>query len=261
MGSKFFPSFVFRKSANAAQVCLAFMIMFIWGCAEVYNSAGTGNNEFYFINDKQETAIGKAIARDIIKNNKLIRDKKELSYVRKIGRNIVQASSRNYLNYNFYVLDNDGMEAFSLPGGFIFLSYGIIEKTTKDELAFAIGHEVGHICARHPIKLLQDSLGTNAVMKLASKGAEDSLLNKAVDIVYNTVSLGYSYKDELLADSLAVKYTYNAGYNPEAGVSLMKKLREDKKNGYTFIFLHSHPPINERIKNIKEEISVIKERR
>ncbi|OPX29464.1 MAG: hypothetical protein B1H08_03735 [Candidatus Omnitrophica bacterium 4484_171] len=253
MKNRLFSAAVFDKIRNLTRLCLVSMLVSIWGCATVYNPA-TERNEFYFINDRQEAAIGKSIANDIIKKNKLVKSRKELSYVRSIGKKIAQVCDRNYLSYHFYILDDSGMNAFSLPGGFVFLNRGIVEKTTEDELAFVIGHEIGHVCARHSVKRLQASLGAALVMGLVSKGIENDLLNRAVDIVYNVVSLGYSRKDELLADSLAVKYTYKAGYDPRAGISLMGKLEKDDKNQYTMIFLRSHPPVKDRINSIKEKI-------
>ena len=214
---------ILNKSGKLAALCFVFMLVFIWGCATVYNPA-TERNEIYFINDQEEVSIGKSIANDIIKKNKLINNKKELSYVRRVGKKIAQVCDRNYLNYHFYILDDNGMNAFSLPGGFVFLNRGIVEKTTEGELAFVIAHEVGHVCARHSVKRLQVALGASLIMGIVAKGVENDLLSRAVDVVYNVVSLGYSRKDEFLADSLAVKYTYKAGYDPHAGISLMSKL-------------------------------------
>ena len=256
MRIRLFSLVLLRKLKNLAVLCIVFILMSICGCATVYNPA-TDKNEVYFINDQQEIAIGRSIADSIIKKNKLIKNRKELSYVRRIGQRIAQVCDRNYLNYHFYIIDDKGMNAFSLPGGFIFLNQGIVEKTTEDELAFVIGHEIGHVCARHSVKRLQASLGASLIIGLVSKGIESDLLSRAVDIVYNVVSLGYSRKDEFLADSLAVKYTYKAGYDPHAGINLMKKLKKDEKNNYTMLFLRSHPPVKDRITNIEEKIKQI----
>ena len=253
MKNRLFFVAVFDKIRNLTRLCLVSMLVSIWGCATVYNPAAE-RNEIYFINDQEEVSIGKSIANDIIKKNKLINSRKELSYVRRVGKKIAQVCDRNYLNYHFYILDDNGMNAFSLPGGFVFLNRGIVEKTTEGELAFVIAHEVGHVCARHSVKRLQVALGASLIMGIVAKGVENDLLSRAVDVVYNVVSLGYSRKDEFLADSLAVKYTYKAGYDPHAGISLMSKLEKDDKNQYTVIFLRSHPPVKDRITNIKEKI-------
>jgi predicted Zn-dependent protease len=82
-------------------------------------------------------------------------------------------------------------------------------------------------------------------------------MGEAIDIVFNLVSLGYSRKDELLADKLAVKYTKKAGFNPYAMVAFFEKLKKEAESrgpNSKLIFLSSHPPIEERIKNIENEI-------
>ncbi len=253
-----FPLYSGKKILSSAVIISMFVL--VSGCAEFYSSTveSTDNNEAYLISGRQETAIGRAISNRIIKDNKLIKNKTELSYVRSIGKKIIEAYGRNYPDYHFYIIDNNGMNAFALPGGFIFLSEGIVKKTDKDELAFVLGHEIGHIYARHPIKCLESSLGVNKVLELAVKNPDKDLLDKAVDIIYNSISLGYSQDNELEADSLAAQYAYKAGYDPRAGIRLMKKLKKDEGNSYTEIFLRSHPDIEERINNINKQINKLK---
>ncbi len=237
---------------------LLVILLGFYGCVTVYNPA-TQKEEIYFVSDEEEIAMGKNLAQEIINNNKIIRDRNKLAYLVKVGEEIANVCDRNYLDYHFYILDKEGMNAFSLPGGYIFVNDGLLEKTTEGELAFVLAHEIGHICARHSVKRLQASLGASIVLSLALKGIDDFLIKRAIDIVYNVVSLGYARKDEFLADALAVKYTYKAGYNPLRGISLMEKLKKNAHNDYTLVFLRSHPPVDERIANIKRKIEGLKE--
>ncbi|MCM8774144.1 MAG: M48 family metalloprotease, partial [Candidatus Omnitrophica bacterium] len=94
----------------------------------------------------------------------------------------------------------------------------------------------------------------NLILAIALKDVQSDLVKKAIDVMYNVIFLGYSRQDEFLADSLAVKYTIKAGYNPRSGLSLMEKLKKESDSQYTLAFLSSHPPIEERKKNIEEKI-------
>jgi len=230
-----------------------FSLFFLCGCATVYNPA-TGREEVYFIDDAQEVSMGKAMASEIKKESKLIYTPKDINFINKIGAKIAKVSDRNYLNYEFYILDEEGMNAFTLPGGFIFLNKGLLDQANEDEVAFVIAHEIGHTAARHSVKRLQASLGVNFILSFALRSVESSSIESAIGIVYNVVSLGYSRQDELLADSLAVRYTKASGYNPKAGLTLMEKLSIDQNNDFSLTFLRSHPPAEQRAQNIRRQV-------
>lgn len=238
---------------------LFILIIFTVGCATVYNPA-TEREEVYFINDEQEVSIGANLAESIKKENELFRNPNYLSDLIRIGQKLVTVSDRDYLAFQFYIINDEEMNAFALPGGYIFVNKGLIDKTNEDELAFVLAHEIGHVAARHSVKRLQASLGFSLILSIALKDVKNSIITDAVDIVYNVVSLGYSRQDEFLADSLAVKYTKKAGFNPRAGVSLMEKLQAEAKGSHTLVFLSSHPPAAERIKNIEERIQKSEDR-
>jgi len=241
----------FNQFFSILQVIIA---IFLAGCVTVYNPA-TGKKEIYFITDNMEIMIGKNIATDILTKNKAVKDEELISYINELGRRIALVSDRNYLKYEFYILDNKEINAFALPGGFVFVNKGLIKKVDKEELAFVLGHEIGHICARHSIKRLQASLGISIILSLALKNPDYELTRRAINIIYEVISLGYSRKDELLADSLGVKYMKKAGFNPQKAISLLEKLKKEEKNDFTLIFLRSHPPIKERIKNIQKSVN------
>ncbi len=241
------------------RIYVVVVLVLLCGCATVYNPA-TQRKEFYFISDSSEISIGKNIARQVIKENHLVDDTTMVERVRRIGERIASVCDRNYLTYNFYVIDEKGINAFSLPGGYVFVNRGAVESLDDNELAFVLAHEIGHVCARHAVKRLQASLGAELVLSLALRDVNNIFIKDATNIIYNLVALGYSRQDEFLADSLAVKYTYRAGYNPEAGIRVMEKLKKDSSEKYTFVFLRSHPPVPERIKNIEEKIAALKGR-
>ncbi len=222
------------------------------GCVSIYNPA-TGKKEIYFISEASEINLGQNMARDILKQEPVVKDKKMNEYLDRVGEKIAKVSHRNNLNYQFSILDEEELNAFAVPGGFIFVNKGLIERLSEAELAFVLAHEVGHISARHSLKRLQSSLGLSLLIGLALQDPDYQSLNQAIKVVYNVVALGYSRKDELLADSLGVKYLDQAGYNPGAAVSLIKTLaKEGKRNN--FVFLSSHPSLPQRLENIEKEL-------
>lgn len=234
-----------------------FLLLLCMGCVTIYNSA-TGKKEVYFISEKTEIMIGRSMAQNILQSNKIITEKKLLIKLDDIGQRIGQLSDRPKLKYYFHVVDDESLNAFALPGGYVFVNKGLIDKVNDDELAFVLGHEIGHISARHSLKRLQASLGVSLLLNIALRNPDYVSINRAIGIVYNVVSLGYSRSDELLADSLGVKYIYRVGYDPKAAISLFNKMQKEEKGGRTLVFLSSHPNPETRIKNINSTLKNLK---
>lgn len=242
------------KSCFSKISLIFFVIISVFvGCVSVYNPA-TQKTEYYIIDEAAEVNLGKSLAKQITQEQKVWNNLSQKARLERIGKQIVKVSDRPEINYHFELIDQAGINAFALPGGYIYVHRGAMEACNDDELAFILAHEIGHVAARHSVKRLQASLGTNIVLSIISAKVNSDLTLQALDIVYNVVALGYSRKDELLADSLAVKYLLRSGYNPQAGISLMKKLASENKDDYTLAFLRSHPSIDQRIANIKEKI-------
>jgi len=236
-----------------------FPLFILSACVTVYNPA-TGKREIYFIDENTEILIGKNLASQILKEKKMCQDKELILYVNDIGQKVAHASQRNYLKYHFYILEDKEINAFALPGGFIFVNKGLVDIANKDEIAFCLGHEVAHICARHPVKRLQVSLGVELLLNIALRKPKYTDLRKGLSIIYKIIALGYSRQDEFLADSLGVYYAYKAGFNPYGALTLLEKLKKQEKTS-PIVFLSSHPPLEERIKKVKERIKTITERK
>jgi len=223
----------------------------------MYNPA-TQKKESYFISEAQEVAIGKNLYQEIIQKNKITTNKELINYVKDMGQKIAQASHRNYLNYNFSILDDKEINAFALPGGYIFINKGLIDKMDEDELSFVLAHEIGHICARHSLKRLQSSFFMSLITSLASSHPDYGVVRAGVNAVYNVAALGYSRSDELLADSLGLEYMHKAGYNPRGAIDALEKLRAEGGENNSVAFLRSHPYPEDRIEKIKEKVKSLK---
>lgn len=235
---------------------LGLTLCFLSGCATLYNPA-TGKNELILIDTKSEVSLGKLLGRQVAQEFKISNDSQLNGRLKKIGAKIAQASDRQDLEYHFFVVDDKELNAFAIPGGSVYVNLGILNAANDDELAAVVAHEVGHVAARHSVKKLQVILGYQIVMSIAFNKASSLDVARAVDVMFNLISLGYSREDERLADRLSIKYTHRAGFNPRGIVSFLYKLEAEAKKqdiSYHLVFLSSHPPIEERIKNMEKEI-------
>lgn len=231
----------------------------ISGCATVYNPA-TGQQELILIDSVSELSLGSRVSASIDREYRLSEDPRYSERVNSIGQNIAAVCDRRDIPYHFKVIKDSEVNAFSTLGGYVYVFTGLIERVNDDELACVLAHEVGHIAARHSVKKLQVDMGYNILMSIAFAKGANADLQKAIDITFELASLGYSREDEFLADRLAVRYAYKAGYEPDAMISFMEKLGELEKEKVVIapIFLRSHPYLKDRINKVRNEISQLK---
>lgn len=229
------------------------------GCATTYNPA-TEQNEFIFITTPVEVSIGNMLASRVAKDYKLSKNPQQNQRVKQIGEKVAAASDRKDLKYKFSVIEDETLNAFTTPGGYVYINSGVLAKSTDDELACVIGHEIGHIAARHVAKKLQAQIGYDILLNIAARKGGIGELQQAASISYNLIMLGYSREDELLGDRLGAKYAYKAGYDPYAMISFLKKIQETKDDQMGFVFLRSHPYTSQRIKMLEMQIPTIIEK-
>ncbi len=246
---------MFHKTTLAAS--LVFGVFLLSGCTTIYNSA-TGQRETFFIDTRTEVSLGQDMAKQISSEMKLVDDFKMQERLERIGQRISAVSDRKDLKYQFNIVNAREFNAFAIPGGSVYVNSGLMAAANDDELAAVVAHEVGHIAARHSVKRLQAVLGYQLLSSIALGVSGQQQVLQAVDVVFNVIVLGYGRKDEFLADKLGIKYAQAAGFNPYGMVSFFQKLKQEGKNtGLNLVFLSSHPPIDERIKQAQEEISVL----
>ncbi len=236
------------------------MLLFSPGCATLYNSA-TGKNEFIFINNQTESAIGKNVAAEITKEHTLFTEKKLVDKVQAVGRRLSAVSDRKDIEYKFYILADNELNAVSLPGGFIYINKGLTQILSDDELAFVLGHEIGHVAARHAVKKIQSNMAYQLILSIAFAGAGDKTssnitdIRKAANMAYNLIELGYSREDEYESDRLGVKYAFKAGFNPDASLSSLEKLKNNQiQESKILVYLRTHPYVDDRINALKKFI-------
>jgi predicted Zn-dependent protease len=235
-------------------------LLFLSGCATLYNPA-TGKNEVILIHSQTEAAIGKNVSLEITKKQAVVVDKGFVDRVGMIGARLSAVSDRKDVEYRFYVLADKELNAVSLPGGYIYVNKGLMDVLDNDELAFVIGHEIGHVAARHAVKKIQATMAYQMLLSLAFSGMGNSAgtnaqnIASSVDMAYNLIQLGYSREDEYLADKLGAKYVFKAGFNPSASLTALGKLKKGEGAGLKVLgYLRTHPYVDDRIKALKTYI-------
>lgn len=233
-----------------------FFLFLATGCASEYNLV-TREEEFIYYSTDREVRIGESIAREIEKDYKFAEDPLLQNRVEVIGKKIVSVCDRKDVDYHFYVLDDEEVNAFALPGGFVYVNKGLLDKVSNDdELAGILGHEVGHVVARHAVKKLQAFMGYSLLRLLIAQTSGSSQAARGADLAFTQILLGYAREDELLADQLAARYAKLAGFNPDGMISFLQRLQEiDRKKPLRPIsYGKTHPYIPDRIRVVKQEL-------
>ena len=193
-----------------------------------------------------ESAVGEASVSQIKKQVPLLKDETVNEYVDRIGQKVASAAGREEFDYKFYVVMDDTLNAFALPGGKVFVNAGAIMKTDSEaELAGLLAHEVSHSALSHGFQLVtKGSLTSNIVSYIPYVGnAASSLL-----------VLNYSRGMERQADTFGTRILVNAGYAADGVRNLMAKLyaSRDEDNPEPAAWLSSHPSSKQRIAYIEE---------
>jgi predicted Zn-dependent protease len=213
-----------------------------------------------FLNSQTEVSIGESVIPEFLSKHPLSNDQVLNERLRRIGGRLANASDRQDILYKFYVLRDKELNAMTLPGGFVYVNQGLMNILDDDELAYVVGHEVGHVAARHIAKKLQANMAYQLLLGAAFAGFGDSSgaasnAAQGVDAVYNIVSLGYSRKDEYEADRLGAKYSFKSGFNPWSSLTALEKIKkEEGPNWKVMGYFRTHPYVEDRVAALKVAI-------
>ena len=245
------------KRAGMSLLAALFAVT-VAGCATEYNIA-TGQEELFYISTEQEVNMGRNIDRQIrqSKEIELVDDPLIQERVKTIGRKIAAVSDRRDISYSFAVIDEEEVNAFALPGGYIYVNKGLLEECkSDDELAGVLAHEIGHVVARHGIKRLQGIQAYSLLRILLVAAPQTNEVGAAADTAFGQLLMGYSREDELLADRLGARYARRAGYDPHAMIDFLRTLREAGRRRplRPKVYFRTHPYVSDRIRATKQEI-------
>jgi predicted Zn-dependent protease len=235
-----------------ALLILGLLFCLFTGCAV---NPITGKEELMLFPEEQDIAIGRQYAPEIEKQmGGEIPDPVLQNYVNYVGQNVARVSHKPYLEYSFVALNDKSINALALPGGYVYVTKGMLEKLDSEaQLAAILAHEITHIVARDVSNAMSNQIGMNLVLSaVTSKKTPQSVLTIA-DLAQQIVGLKYSRKDEQEADLGGLGYMFAAGYNPYGMVETMQML-QNLHQVRPIEFLSSHPSPENRIGYLTQEI-------
>jgi len=214
------------------------------------------------ITQEQEIYLGRSVSARLLAKYPLYNNAQLYKYINLVGAGVAMVSDRPDLPFHFAVLDTDEVNAFAAPGGYVFITRGML-KSVKDEeeLAAILGHEIGHVCARHSLKSIKGELWKQVAVITAQEGAKHGgvdpklldLFGQATDGVLDTLmNVGYTQPMEYEADRLGQTYATTAGYDPGAlrrFASYMQQ-REQGQDKSLNAWLGTHPTFTARLKQL-----------
>ena len=231
---------------------------FMVGCAA---NPVTGQRELMLMSQAQEISLDKENSpHQISADYGTTRDKALGDYISQIGREVAQNSHRPDMPYAFHTLNAPYVNAYAFPGGTIGITRGILlEMQSEAELAALIGHEAGHVAARHTSQRMTRGLLAQVVLAGASATAGPQMGDLVAGlggIGAGLLLAGYSRNQEREADSLGLEYMARSDYNPEGFVGLMNMLNEmsGKNDSAMAVLFSTHPMSSERYKTALKEV-------
>ena len=210
------------------------------------------------LSEQEEVELGRAAVEEMEKELDLLTDATVTTYVSELGLSLAQHSQRSQLTYVFKVVDSREINAFALPGGFIYVNRGLIETAeTETELAGVLGHEIGHVVARHGAEQAQRAsianLGLRVLGSIFGSGTGGQIGGMAAELVTAGTFMRFSRDAEREADQLGAENVAAAGHDPHGMVTFFEKLaalRDGQANAVERFFA-SHPSPEERVSNVQ----------
>ena len=213
------------------------------------------------VGEERERELGQTLATEINAQVPLIRDRDLNLYLSALGERLAQASERPQLPLHFFIINSDIVNAFALPGGYIYISRGLIDRTENvGQLGAVVAHEIGHVAARHGAEQWERHLRTSSVVSVLYQmilGHEPELLDRtALRLGTDLWFARHSRRAEQEADRLAVDYLVAAGLDPRNLLELLDRLAEEeaRSRGWTAEWFSTHPTPARRIAALEEEI-------
>jgi predicted Zn-dependent protease len=215
------------RHGTFAAIALVLIAVLSAGCAV---NPATGERDFVLMSEEQEIALGRQYHPQVLTQYRVYEDPDLQAYVQSIGETLAANSHRDNLIYRFNVLDSDEVNAFALPGGYIYITRGLMAYLNSEaELAAVLGHEIGHVTARHSVQQhAQASLvgvaGAAVAVGTGSRAAYD-----LTSVLGTALVRGYGRDDELQADRLGAEYLARSGYRPDAMIDVVEVLKDQEE--------------------------------
>lgn len=192
----------------------------------------SGDKDFVLMSEQQEIQLGAQAHQDVLKEYAALDNPALQAYVNEVGQRLAQQSHRPHLQWHFTVVDSPDVNAFALPGGYVYITRGLMAYLNSEaELAGVVGHEIGHVTARHGVR--QQSASTAAGLgAVLGSILVPGLGNQAGATLLQTLAqawtAGYGREHELESDRLGAEYLAKTGYNPQAMIDVIGALKNQE---------------------------------
>jgi predicted Zn-dependent protease len=192
----------------------------------------TGNPNLVLMSESQEIAMGRREDTNVRRQYDAYDDAQLQQYVDEIGQRLAKMSHRPGIEYRFLVVDSPEVNAFALPGGYIYITRGILSYLNSEaEVAAVLGHEIGHVTARHSVQQYSAATAANVgvnVLQILVPQARGALGTNTINLLGGALLSGYGREHELEADRLGAEYLARTGYDPQAMVKVIGVLKNQE---------------------------------
>jgi len=212
------------------------------------------------VSTQQEVEMGQEYAQQINAQLPIISDPELNRYINVLGDSIARLTSRGSLDWQFFIVDSKEVNAFAIPGGFVYINRGLIERADKmDEVAGVLGHEIGHVVKRHTVKQMQQEQKANIGVTLAcvlTSICNSGVGQEAINVAGGALFAKFSRTDEKEADDVGFDNVVRAGISPVGMVTMFQKLLDERKARPAGVdaWFATHPLEEDRIADIQSKI-------
>ncbi|MFT6429000.1 MAG: putative Zn-dependent protease [Halopseudomonas sp.] len=243
------------------------VLLMLQGCAV---NPVTGKQDFVMMSESQELAMGSQANAQINQQMSMVESAALQSYVQRVGEGLARNSHRSNLEYHFKVVDSADINAFALPGGYIFMNRGLMAYLNSEaELAAVLGHEIGHVTARHGVRQQSMAMGSGLLGQLVTIGTGVQAAGDLSNLLGSALVKGYGRDMELQADGLGAEYLARSGYRPDAVLEVIGVLKDQdtfareqaaaqgkQVESYHGLFA-SHPTHDQRLQQVVEQAQAL----
>ncbi|HEV8124956.1 MAG TPA: M48 family metalloprotease [Gemmatimonadales bacterium] len=244
---------------HMARGALVLAAALVAGCAV---NPVSGKNELALVSESQEIQMGQQASQDVANTIGLYQDQRVQTYVSGLGKKLAAGTERPALPWEFHVVDDPAVNAFALPGGFIFVTRGLMTHINSEaELASVVGHEIGHVTARHSVQQISRAQVAQLGLGLGSILSSD--VAKVAGVASTGLSLlflKFSRDDESQADLLGFRYALAGGYDVREMLNLFRmlgRLSANSGGGKVPQWLETHPDPGNRLAVTQQRLDTL----
>ena len=214
------------------------------------------------VSQQQEVEMGTQYAAQINQQLPIVTDALVNQYINTLGMELARVADTRGLEWHFYVVNSPEVNAFAVPGGYVYVNRGLIERATRmDQVAGVLGHEIGHVTHRHSVKQMQQQNGAQIGVTLACvlqpAVCNSGLGSAAINVGATAVFAKFSRGDESEADQAGIEYTTKAGIDPRGIPEMFQILLDERQSAPSKVeaWFATHPLEEDRIQATEATIS------